>query len=604
MLTKFETNSKYPQPRLFIRTDNSPSVLCKKFQKYKGSPATHMNLKGLDEGGYTDSGYLSTFEFRYGLGLKSVLGYGAFHYVHFIFLHKEIAEVSYLTGGTCGLTHDGEQTLLINKEGSVWEIPYYQQEIPQIFFTQGVEVELGSLNTRSDYEVLLGGNWGDFAEIISVEKKFAHELLKEAQGKNEEEFYQLLVQNKLIPYKAQKNELQQIPFEPRWNAAFEKASLINWWNCVSTDKEQLIVFTQRENYPRPDDFNLLKELQCLHASKNKLEQQYPGMQEYFSQVQEVICKYQALSRIYTMYENEKQAFLRVGLGNILSDTFQQQLNANTVLQLCNELDVYLDNLKNEFKLCLLIRKIASLQLTLAVKESMFPGWTSLGLLLEEKCKKNCANSNHVGNLHELIFFFHQNTLDVKGVLTQLSVRFNAYEYRQHYTMSLPIVSFCNAIQESELPTKELAKWLRDFYIDYAIHFFQSTDDYQKINEYGKLMDVLLDNLKNLHDSMIKLVNGKKLEKTLKHNFLREIQNNIMFTLMHFKKVKESDPHAAGQEVLDKIKKLSRWATVISTGKYNSIYSTSARMFYEPFNNQKRIVLLDQLEPPSQKSKIQ
>lgn len=68
------------------------------------------------------------------------------------------------------MTHDGEQTLLINKEGSVWEIPYYQQEIPQIFFTQGVEVELGSLNTRSDYEVLLGGNWGDFAEIISVEK--------------------------------------------------------------------------------------------------------------------------------------------------------------------------------------------------------------------------------------------------------------------------------------------------------------------------------------------------------------------------------------------------------------------------------------------------
>ncbi|WP_454784612.1 hypothetical protein [Legionella sp. WA2024007413] len=588
MDNKFELNSKPSSRKLFLRTDNSPCILPKTVEKYNATPAMHLNLLPSNITGYVDSGYLSTFEYKKGLGLDSTLEYSTnYKYIHFLFLDSEIAEVIQLTGGTSGLTHDGEQTHLIATEGTVWELPCYQSEIPQIFYTDGVEVELGSLKVRSAFEVLLGGNWADFAEIISIEGILAHTLFKQARGKSEEEFYTLLLQL-AHPYVIGKTEVQPEAYQLRYDTASEKAILINWWNRLSSsNKNQLIIFysnlhNKSQSYPQPNDFKFLKELHQLYTTKNKLEQNHPEMRSYFHLVESAIDKFDALCRIYKMYESPKQSFIRMGLMDILSGNFPQQITPNTIHDLCNTLETYIDYLTLETQFCLLVSEIHSLKLTVEEQEKLFPTLGKFVSIIELNCKKD------IDNLHARLDHYRHNMADIKINLPKIRDGLKAYKYQKHYAQASKVCNFCNELQIIELPTGTLAEWLKKFYMTQASTVFQSCDEFEEVITYGKLMDSLLNHAKRLHDSIIKFNKAGELDPPFKKYFLSELQNNIVFSIACFKKINERDPYRAAQDMDYKIQKLSNWTTILARGNYKTIYPESARMFYEPFfNPQKR-----------------
>ncbi|WP_392538630.1 hypothetical protein [Legionella sp. 227] len=604
MFSQFEKETHRPPPRkLFIRTDNLTAISPKHFEKYNVSPAIHLNLLSHDLNGYIDSGYLSTFEYSKGMGLATVLAYGG-KYIHFIFLHSEIAEIIHLSGGTNGLTHDGEQTDIKVKEGTVWDVPYFQHEFPQIFYTHGVEVELGQLNFRTNTEVLLGGNWLDYAEIISIQPKLAEIILRK-NVKTEEELYELL-RKFASPYTLAKVGLQQ-----QWHSALEKASLINWWNQLSiAKKDELrtlyeLLHQQHKDpepkYPEPNDFVLMKELHQLHSLNNQLKQKYPEITKYFTLIGTALDKFHMLCQIDPMNDSSRQRFIQIGLRDIFEDKWELPVAPNTLHQLCISIETFIEYLMLEAEFRQLIREINCLKLSSEELVEHFPRLAGIGVVLDSNCKKP------MGNVSEFIDNYIKNMAEIKEYLPEIKDQLKAFNYRKHYDNNLSVYYFCSHIQQTHLPTAVLAEWLLDLYEELK-DIFKSNDDYKKIIRNGVLLDSLFDNLKKLHDSIVQVNNQGEISKSLKQRVMNEMQSNIEYALVHLSKSKELDRYADAQFMLTKIKDSSNQVAVLAMEQSKvTFFPSSSRVFYDRSYVRKESELsqhdsqhLEDQPPPSQK----
>ncbi|MCW8408853.1 hypothetical protein OQJ13_07695 [Legionella sp. PATHC035] len=573
MFSQVEKETHRPPPRkLFIRTDNLTSISPKHFEKYNVNPATHLNLLPHDRSGYVDSGYLSTFEYSKGMGLESVLAYGG-TYIHFIFLHSEIAEIIHLTGGTNGLTHDGEETGIKVIEGTVWDVPYFQHEIPQIFYTHRVEVELGPLNFRTDTEVLLGGNWHDYAEIISIKPKLAKTIFKK-NVKSEEEVYQLLLEL-ASPY-----TLAKVGLEQQWNSALEKACLLNWWNQLSlTKKDELItlyeLLHQQHKYPEPNDFVLMKELHQLHSVNHQLKQKYPEITNYFKLIGSALDKFHMLCQIDPMNDDSRQRLIQIGLRDFFADKCELLLTPNAVHQLCIDLKTYIDYLILEADFRQLIREINFLKLSSEELEAHFPKLAGIEVVLDSHCKKP------MGNVSEFIDNYIKNMAEIKEYLPEIKDRLKAFNYRKHYCDNLSVYHFCHRIQESHLPTAVLSEWLLGLY-EKLKDTFKANDDHKKMIRNGLLLDALFDNLKKLHDSLVQFHCQGEISKSLKQRVMNKMQGIIEHSLACSSKAQELDRDVDAQLMLNAIKNLSNQvASLVMEQSKITFFPRSALVFNEP-----------------------
>ncbi|VEB33568.1 Uncharacterised protein [Legionella cherrii] len=572
VFSQFEKETNRPPPRkLFIRTDNLTSICPKHFEKYSVNPATHLNLLPNHQGGYIDSGYLSTFEYDKGMGLATVLAYGG-KYIHFIFLHSEIAEIIHLTGGTNGLNHDGDQTDIKVKEGTVWDVPYFQHEVPQIFYTDRVEVELGPSNFRTNTEVLLGGNWRDYAEIISIQPKLA-EIISRKNVKTEDELYHLLLEF-ASPYTL------KVGLQQQWNSALEKASLLNWWNQLSlAKKDELIalyeLLHQEHKYPKPNDFVFMKELHQLHSVNNQLKQKYPEITNYFNLIGLAVDKFHMLCQIDPMNDSSRQRFIQIGLKDIFANKCELPLKPNAFHQLCISLETYIGYLIIEADFRQLIREINFLKLSSEELEEHFPKLAGIVVVLDSNCKKP------MGNVSEFIDNYIKNMAEIKEYLPEIKDQLKAFNYRKHYSNNLNVYHFCHHIQQSHFPTAVLAEWLLDLYENLK-DIFKANDDYKKIIRNGLLLDSLFDNLKKLHDSIVQVHNQVEISKSLKQRIMSEMQSNIEHSLVCSSKSQELDRYADAQFMLTTIKDSSNQVAVLATEQSKvTFFPRSAQVFFEP-----------------------
>ncbi|KTD41831.1 hypothetical protein [Legionella parisiensis] len=158
---------------IFARTDKRERITLNDLigrVSYSVTPGQHLNISTASDASktfYQNSGYLSTFEIKdAGSGIDAVLDYADTDdfYLHFIFLPKSMCEEIHLSGGTqVGLG-------LEKKDGTVWQIPHYNTMNPQVFYTTGVDIELGS-RKRTHREALLGGQGLEYAQFVSIKRR-------------------------------------------------------------------------------------------------------------------------------------------------------------------------------------------------------------------------------------------------------------------------------------------------------------------------------------------------------------------------------------------------------------------------------------------------
>lgn len=201
---------------ILMRSDDDDKIKPLNFTKYSRTPAEHLNLDGQQN--WKNSGYVSTFAYDLTRGdvdsepyrplfLKS-MGEGESgrgDYIHFIILDTDSygGELIKLNGGTHGIEQITQedareaakdfgqiQGKVLRLGGTVWEIPNFDKDYPQVFNTEGVSVELGSGRYRTDYEVLLGGNWQKYAVTKTITREEFKNFFsgKYYNGKNDNNF--------------------------------------------------------------------------------------------------------------------------------------------------------------------------------------------------------------------------------------------------------------------------------------------------------------------------------------------------------------------------------------------------------------------------------
>ena len=190
---KAETSQKI----VLIRSDNHPSIQRSTFDKYHATPAQHLNLDG--QSNWVETGFVSTFAYN---PQKSALNVyppeplfmqsmasgesGRGDYIHFIILDKDAygTKMIDLNGGTSGFEQISQEDVRANAkdfmpteskplkmDGTVWKLPTFDREYPQVFNTETVSVQLAHGAWRSDYEILLGGNWQKYALTKTITRE-------------------------------------------------------------------------------------------------------------------------------------------------------------------------------------------------------------------------------------------------------------------------------------------------------------------------------------------------------------------------------------------------------------------------------------------------
>jgi hypothetical protein len=155
-------------------------------QRYAVTPAQHLNLsQGSQE--YVGSGYISTFEFdeRERNEQQRHLFFAntdARRYVHFIVIPQEAyREMIILTGRSQIVRDEGESVGRMENSGTMAERPIFDPLHPQLFSTNGIDIELRN-TTRVQFEVLLGGNWSEYALCRSYTAATAQRMIDGEQN--------------------------------------------------------------------------------------------------------------------------------------------------------------------------------------------------------------------------------------------------------------------------------------------------------------------------------------------------------------------------------------------------------------------------------------
>lgn len=298
--------------RAFVRTDDFKTISGEKYTEYKCSPAMHMNLDNQAESrtDYKESGYLSTFEFDANSGLKAVCDYLNYAYIHFIFIPKALGQEIYLNGGTSGFEKRDEITYPLKEDGSAWSIFNRNHFIPQIFNTQTMSVALKPGDFRSKCEVLLGGNWQDYAVCVSLPRAEALNIMRKKHP-NEVELFNDLKEHGLyypVSRDMRKKHSNEVEFlndlkehglydtVPRdledYNAILDLGliakQLQEWWHKLQTPERQLLCFLyavhRQSSYIEPvaeHDFAMLAHLYYVFTIMEQLTVSNSSIREYF-----------------------------------------------------------------------------------------------------------------------------------------------------------------------------------------------------------------------------------------------------------------------------------------------------------------------------------
>ncbi|WP_412756520.1 hypothetical protein [Legionella bozemanae] len=274
--------------RVFVRTDNNESVYQSHYERYNASPASHMNLIVSDppKNAFINSGYLSTFEFNGNTGLKSTNSYLNFSKVHFIFIPEVLCDEIHLTGGTFGFEKIDEIAYPRQVIGTSWDIPVRHQYIPQTFNTEGMSIALKPGDARDNCEVLLGGNWQDYAVCVTLSKQQALVLAKSNHTDVRVLFTGL---KKYNPYFVVSQTLQQ--YEAKIRLGIIAKQLQEWWKEPDVER-QLLCFlyaaTRDKPYvePTPEiDVGMLALLLDIAIKIEVLRERTPSLLDYLSVVQ-------------------------------------------------------------------------------------------------------------------------------------------------------------------------------------------------------------------------------------------------------------------------------------------------------------------------------
>ncbi|HHF7386483.1 hypothetical protein [Legionella bozemanae] len=274
--------------RVFVRTDNNESVYQSHYERYNASPASHMNLIVSDppKNAFINSGYLSTFEFNGNTGLKATNSYLNFSKVHFIFIPEVLCDEIHLTGGTFGFEKIDEIAYPRQVIGTSWDIPMRHQYIPQTFNTEGMSIALKPGDARDNCEVLLGGNWQDYAVCVTLSKQQALVLAKSNHTDERALFADL---KKYNPYFVVSQTLQQ--YEAKIRLGIIAKQLQEWWKEPDVER-QLLCFlyaaTRDKPYvePTPEiDVGMLALLLDIAIKIEVLRERTPSLLDYLSVVQ-------------------------------------------------------------------------------------------------------------------------------------------------------------------------------------------------------------------------------------------------------------------------------------------------------------------------------
>lgn len=471
------------QLQLFIRTDNKEKINNEKLSEYKVTPAFHLNIQTSETGAqkYEGSGFLSTFEFDKGYGFKKAVDYalkaGSKH-IHFIFLPDGISEKINLTGGTKGFEEVGKPKQV---DGSVWMMPFFQRKIPQLFYTISVDVQLPPTLQREAYEVLLGGNWVSFAQVISIEIKNlqsdTHQILN---GKTEKEVQIWLEELRYKCYTPEGVAKDQLSVDE----SAQIAQLLNWWNKQSPEDQANLNYLYRVMNNKklekasPDDYDLLRQLQAISRLKERNEPYYQNLLtavDYFNSLRELGKK----------YDEQMENFITLGFGKILFIHDQNLISSEEERELTETLGSFVTFLKEEFRLARLSKTIES-EMKNPLNISMeFPYYFS-----------------------KLDFVFHPNSVLLFKSLDDFVKRYTGHMDEMHNVSSdeinaklKPYRTLNKYIKENKIieryfaPIEEL--WplnmevifrLKSFYYEYGIRCLELSIDSKNIPAHDDLME--------------------------------------------------------------------------------------------------------------------
>ncbi|HHF7376093.1 hypothetical protein [Legionella bozemanae] len=542
MDNKSEPNQKFKW-HLYIRTDSHSAIHAQQILNYQVTPAEHMNLSPMSSQAYINSGYLSTFEYAKGQGLDAVLNYGAYNNVHFIFLPETICETHFLTGGTRGLEKDDENNTIFPKkaEGSAWDLPVFNTLIPQIFFTSNMEVELGSMVTRGLQEVLLGGNWSDYAQIITLSKQKVQEIRSQFTG-DEVALYKALT-TYTIPYINTSKTEQQLSYDTQ----LDRAHNIAWWQTLKQEEKRMIGFVHSiihhtiYHEPLLTDHNYLSALASISAYKNKLESEYPLIKNYFQAAQETQDLLLQLASFYTMYHHPQQLlFNQLNKFITANSLWDNQLLTNE----CNKLQVYNQRLSSELRFWITYKNFEALNLSEEEIRLHFPEIVYFVQRIEtsQKNASTVLNLLEDSNIFDELAQLDLNTTDrkVKAIKIQRSILGSQKIVHQ----------FCDELNIFRTPVNYLALWFKNFHDTYAIPYILHRNNYEEIFNIGITLEKMYKSLDNIRKELIFLI--QELDKIKAENFLLQITKSVSVAINNINEqmIKKNDPIGSGKEMIE------------------------------------------------------
>ncbi|ASQ46645.1 hypothetical protein [Legionella clemsonensis] len=288
---------------IFVRSDRKEKVQHKRFNAYQVTPAHHMNLSRDDAKLYEDSGYLSTFMLTGGMGLEQVLKLNT-KYVHFICIDKCVCEHLFLTGGTRGLTIEGKETTVQRLDGTSWQKPPFNPLIPQLFFTNTMQIELGLIGVRDLSEVLLGGNWQDFAQIYSLERTEAREMLT-PQYRDDKTFYNDL-NSKTTPYTVASGIFRYTEAKEKLEKGQLLQQAFTWWNQLESKSFFCFIYGM---FYRGRPYELAEvssreiwEMHRLHLNLNRIFANNPEVKKFFTLNMDIAMQFLGTSSFDELYQ--------------------------------------------------------------------------------------------------------------------------------------------------------------------------------------------------------------------------------------------------------------------------------------------------------------
>ncbi|MDX1835964.1 hypothetical protein [Legionella taurinensis] len=284
--------------RVFIRADDLDAESVRTLNtlpEYRVCPALHMNLGTADlpDRAYIDSGYVSAFEFHDNSALKAANAYLAYKNVHFIFIPEALCDSIYLTGGTRGFEKNGKTTHPRREEGSSWQIPVRNAVIPQIFNTDNMSVALMEGDSRSSCEVLIGGNWKDYAVCFTLPKSLSREIAG-YEPQDIATLERLLRRSGSLPYLL--NPDRSISYAQREAIATQAKQLQTWWKTLGEERKLLCFMhavlegnAYREPNPEKEP-RFMRDLWAVQLRLNEMMSRTPSARHYLNALQLVITR--------------------------------------------------------------------------------------------------------------------------------------------------------------------------------------------------------------------------------------------------------------------------------------------------------------------------